>query len=140
MAVSSDVVGERLSLERMPRRRRLRRLGRHVRVAEQLAHSLGTTCHVQNDTDRLIKERSSTEEEMCMNGLTAWPSGSLYANTVDDGGIGCLSERAAGRMALRTGRVVSLVFRPRPDLWAVSYSEIFVRRAHLSVDLCGVRS
>ena len=102
--------------------------------------SLVTTCHVQNDTDRLIKERSSTEEEMCMNGLTAWPSGSLYANTVDDGGIGCLSERAAGRMALRSGRVVSLVFRPRPDLWAVSYSEIFVRRAHLSVDLCGVRS
>ena len=52
-------------------------------------NSLVTTCHFQNDTDRLIKEGSSTEEEMCMNVPTAWPAGSLNANTVDDGGIGC---------------------------------------------------
>jgi hypothetical protein len=50
--------------------------------------SLVTTCHFQNDTDRLIKEGSSTEEEMSMNVLTAWPAVSLNANTVDDGGIG----------------------------------------------------
>jgi hypothetical protein len=52
-------------------------------------NSLATTCHFQNDTDRLIKEEPSTEEEMCMNVLTAWPAGSLNANTVDDGGIVC---------------------------------------------------
>jgi hypothetical protein len=52
-------------------------------------NSLVTTCQFQNDTDRLIKEGSSTEEEMCMNVLTAWLAGSLHANTVDDGAIGC---------------------------------------------------
>jgi hypothetical protein len=51
--------------------------------------SLVTTCHFQNDTDRVIKEGPSTEEEMCMNVLTAWPAGSLNANKVDDGGLGC---------------------------------------------------
>jgi hypothetical protein len=51
--------------------------------------TLVTTCHFQNDTDRVIKEGASTDDEMCMNVLTAWPAGSLNSNTVDDGGIGC---------------------------------------------------
>jgi hypothetical protein len=50
---------------------------------------LVTTCHFMNDTDRTITEGASTEEEMCMNVLTAWPAGSLNANNVDDGGTGC---------------------------------------------------
>lgn len=51
--------------------------------------SLVTTCHYQNDTDRVITEGPSTDQEMCMNFLTAWPAGSLNNGTADDGGIGC---------------------------------------------------
>jgi hypothetical protein len=36
-----------------------------------------------------MPEGSSTEEEMCVNVLIAWPAGCLFSHTVDDGGVGC---------------------------------------------------
>jgi hypothetical protein len=48
-----------------------------------------TTCHYQNDTDRTIYPGVSTEDEMCLNDITAWPAGSLYSGVTPDGTKGC---------------------------------------------------
>jgi hypothetical protein len=36
-----------------------------------------TTCHYVNETDRTVFGGESTDEEMCINFITAWPQGSL---------------------------------------------------------------
>lgn len=48
-----------------------------------------TTCHYQNDTDRTILPGPSSEDEMCLNDITAWPAGSLNTGITIDGTKGC---------------------------------------------------
>lgn len=50
---------------------------------------LTTTCHFQNDTDRVISYGTATENEMCGITLTAWPAGSLNTGTNSKGGLSC---------------------------------------------------
>jgi hypothetical protein len=61
----------------------------HTDMVLSAGDKLLTTCKFQNDTDRTIVLGSTTDDEMCLNDITAWPAGSLYNGTAPDGGEGC---------------------------------------------------
>jgi hypothetical protein len=51
--------------------------------------TLTTTCHFDNTTDHYIFDGESTDDEMCINFVTAWPAGSLATQHDPAGAEAC---------------------------------------------------